>query len=307
MALVESAFAMLVSQGCTQCKYAMQCIRALLLLEHTSENYSALVTTPGTVPHTVRRILVDVEAYVKSLPMHEVEPLLIMLQAKARGRDEELRKQYTDYYKNAFDIVTFMDKAEMPLVATDVAALAYKAAIAGLLSEKVYNFGKLINFTPFVSPLTQSPEHAWLLELIHHCNEGNVVAFEELYQKHGEVLTQTTGLPDTGAELSRKVRLMALLHLVFYTPFNKRVFDLETIAQRCQVPVEETEPLLLAALAQGIIKGRIDGMAREVHITWVEPRVLSLQEVKALAEHVSTWRKQAENVYSNFHSMTEVM
>lgn len=304
LAVVESAAACLLGQGATQGSYALQCLRASLLLESTWGNDAAV---PGGAPNTARKLLEDVEAYTRTLQMHEIEPLLLALLCRARARDFELRQQYTMYYRNSFDIVTYSEKAELAIMEAEMKSLAFKTVVAALLSEEIFNFGKFINFQPFVTPLEQSPEDVWLLQWMRLCNEGDVKGFESFATNHA---ANVKGVPDlVGAAplLSRKVRLMALLHLVFYTPFNERTFSFQTVASRCVVEEQEAEPLLLTALAQGIVRGRMDGLTKEVNITWVEPRVLSLQEVKELATHVGRWRQQVENVSEYVSGLVSTM
>lgn len=296
--LVEGATASLIAQGAKQGEYAAMCIRAQLLLEDTRPEDTLLASTPNSAPYTARKLLEEVEKFLQPLQMHEVEPVLLALLYKARGRDYELRKMYTKFYKNAFDIVTYAEKAEMAILESEMLSLSFKAMVAALLSEEIFNFGKLLNTRPFESALANSPEHRWGLQLMHLCNDGDVAGFEQFTKEHAHSLNSVSELAASAPALLKKARLMALLHLVFYTPFDQRTFTFLTIAQRCRVSEDEAEQLLLAALAQGIVKGKIDGLGKEVHITWVEPRVLSLTEVKELAAHVAAWRERALKVSS---------
>ncbi|KPI89160.1 putative proteasome regulatory non-ATP-ase subunit [Leptomonas seymouri] len=305
--LVEGACASLIHSSSEQGHYTALCIRAQLLLESTSaEDSAALAAVPGSPPHTARKLLEQTETYLQGLKMHEVEPVLVALYGMARGRDYEIRRQYTSFYKNAFDILLFSEKADLPMRGEDITALAYKTVIAGLLSDKIFNYGKLLNFEQFVSALQPEscPQH-WALEMMRLCNEGDVDNFELFYKAHQEQIAQEPQLMGASASLHRKVRLMALLHLIFYTPLSERTFTFHAVAQRCGVPDSGAEPLLLDALAHGIIKGRIDGLTEQVHITWVESRVLSLEEVKALADHVSKWREQVVGLTSSVSRMTK--
>ncbi|CAC9483240.1 RPN9 / proteasome regulatory non-ATP-ase subunit 9 [Leishmania donovani] len=305
--LVEGACASLIHSSSEQGHYAALCIRALLLLESTSpEESAALAAVPGSPPHTARKLLEQTEMYLHGLKMHEVEPVLVALYGMARGRDYEIRRQHTSYYKNAFDIIIFLEKADLPMRDEDVTALAYKTVVAGLLSDKIFNFGKLLNFDQFVSRLQrESCPQRWALEMMRLCNEGDVANFEAFFRQHQQQISQEPQLVSASATLHRKVRLMALLHLIFYTPLSERTFAFHAVAQRCGVPDSGAEPLLLEALAHGIIKGRMDGLKREVRITWVESRVLSLEEVKALAQHVSQWREQVVGLTNSVKEMTK--
>lgn len=304
--LVEGACASLINNRSEQGQYAALCIRALLLLESTSAEESAhLAAIPGSPPHTARKILEQTETYMHGLKMHEIEPVLVALYGMARGRDYEIRRQYTSFYANAFDIILYSGKAQLTIRDEDVTSLAYKTVVAGLLSDKLFNYGKLLNFQPFVNQLSSpSCTKQWALELMKLCNDGAVTDFEAYFATHQAEIQAEPVIAAAAATLQYKVRLMALLHMVFYTPLNERTFTFATIAERCKVGEDDAEPLLLEALAHGIIKGRMDGLKREAHITWVEPRVLSLEEVKALAQHVAKWRTQVTGLTESVSKMT---
>nr|CCC94567.1 putative 19S proteasome regulatory subunit [Trypanosoma congolense IL3000] len=286
--VIDTAVFLLSTDSCKQGVHAARCIRALLLLDR---RYSGNGTVSEEASaQEARNILDDVESFIHSKQMHEVEPILAALHCRARGKDYEMRLQYTQYYHNSFEIVKSAKLAEMPILEADMMALAYTTAVAALLSEEIYNFGKFLNHQCFTERLSTSPEHSWILEWLRICNEGRVEEFEECAMARRAEIESNPALLDGLQSIMHKVRLMALLHLVFYTSFNERTFSFDVIARRCAVSLDNVEPLLLAALAQGIIIGKIDGLTQEVHITWVESRVLSLQEVKELAVHMSSWK-----------------
>ncbi|RNF26231.1 proteasome regulatory non-ATPase subunit [Trypanosoma conorhini] len=297
--LLDGAIASLAASS-EQGENVANCIRALLLLDRYNDDSSA---PAGTAASEARSILDRVESFIHSKQMHEVEPVLAALHCQARGKDYEIRQQYTKYYSNAFETVKCAERAEMPIIESDLLSLAYKTALSALLSEEIYNFGKFLNDRRFTERLAASAEHVWILEWLRLCNDGKVKEFEQYAAAHQAEIAANSILSNAFPSIAKKVRLMALLHLVFYTPFNERTFTFDVVARRCAVDEERVEPLLLAALAQGIIMGKIDGLTQEVHITWVEPRVLSLQEVKELAVHVSRWK---EKTLGLMQCMTEV-
>lgn len=288
--LIHDATSFLNTSPLPQGKHAARCIQALLLLDNHNDDGTQIVVEAA---QQARCILDEVEGFIHSKQMHEVEPVLAALHCRARGKDYEIRRKYTQFYTNAFETVKSAERAEMPIIESDMLTLSYTTAIAALLSEEIYNFGKLLNDRHFTGRLLASAEHAWILEWLSLCNDGKVDAFEQYANTHKARIAANATLSSALPAIMGKVRVMALLHLVFYTPFNERTFTFDVIARRCAVDAEAVEPLLLAALAQGVVVGKIDGLAGEVHITWVEPRVLSPLEVKGLAAHVAQWREKA--------------
>lgn len=47
-------------------------------------------------------------------------------------------------------------------------------------------------------------------------------------------------------------------------------------------PSAQVELLVMKALSVGLVKGSIDEVDKRVHMTWVQPRVLDLQQVMFL-------------------------
>lgn len=48
-------------------------------------------------------------------------------------------------------------------------------------------------------------------------------------------------------------------------------------------PPTQVELLVMKALSVGLVRGSIDEVDKRVHMTWVQPRVLDLQQVKPLS------------------------
>lgn len=44
----------------------------------------------------------------------------------------------------------------------------------------------------------------------------------------------------------------------------------------------QVEMLVMKALSAGLVKGSIDEVDHKVHMTWVQPRVMDLQQVRVL-------------------------
>eukprot|EP00742_Colponemidia_sp_Colp-10_P018769 GILJ01021714.1.p1 GENE.GILJ01021714.1~~GILJ01021714.1.p1 ORF type:complete len:325 (-),score=39.10 GILJ01021714.1:62-940(-) len=263
--------------GEPQAIHALQCIRAIVLM-HDEPTVDA------------RRVLDEVTEFTQQRQAHDINPVLSTLLARAHAREYELLREFTKFYETAFDVHASSIRANIPIVSEDLSVLAYKTVVAALLSPSVYNFGKFLNYTPFVECLRNTTD-AWLLHWSQLCNDGDVVGFETFVTGHSESIAAINDLQVALPMLARKVRLMALLHLVFYTPADARVFSFSSIAERCGLEgTNAVEPLLLTAFAANIVKGHIDGLAEEVHITWVQPRVLGSEEIYQLANLIGEWK-----------------
>ena len=56
------------------------------------------------------------------------------------------------------------------------------------------------------------------------------------------------------------------------------------------MPMEQVELLLMRAMSRELIKGTIDQVAENVHVTWLKPRVLDPAQINTLSEKFSSWR-----------------
>lgn len=90
-------------------------------------------------------------------------------------------------------------------------------------------------------------------------------------------------------KLRQKISLLCLMEMTFKRPANKRTLTFEEISKETKLPLKEIEILIMKALSQGLVRGEIDQVAGVVNMTWVQPRVLSKEQVAALASNLDTW------------------
>ena len=83
--------------------------------------------------------------------------------------------------------------------------------------------------------------------------------------------------------LGDKIRLLALMELVFKSPPHMRDLKFDTIAQAANVTEEAVERLVMRAMALGLVRGAIDQVEGLAKLNWVQPRVLDLQQVRSTA------------------------
>ncbi|KFV65024.1 26S proteasome non-ATPase regulatory subunit 13, partial [Dryobates pubescens] len=98
--------------------------------------------------------------------------------------------------------------------------------------------------------------------------------------------------PDLAANealLLQKIQLLCLMEMTFTRPANHRQLTFEEIAKSAKVTVNEVELLVMKALSVGLVKGSIDEVDKRVHMTWVQPRVLDLQQIKGMKERLESW------------------
>ncbi|XP_059009074.1 26S proteasome non-ATPase regulatory subunit 13 isoform X2 [Mustela lutreola] len=160
---------------------------------------------------------------------------------------------------------------------------AFTLGLAGLLGEGVFNFGELL-MHPVLESL-RTTDRQWLIDTLYAFNSGNVERFQTLKTAWG----QQPDLAANEAQLLRKIQLLCLMEMTFTRPANHRQLTFEEIAKSAKITVNEVELLVMKALSVGLVKGSIDEVDKRVHMTWVQPRVLDLQQIKGMKDRLEFW------------------
>ncbi|XP_011823889.1 PREDICTED: 26S proteasome non-ATPase regulatory subunit 13 [Mandrillus leucophaeus] len=131
----------------------------------------------------------------------------------------------------------------------------------------------------------RNTDRQWLIDTLYAFNSGNVERFQTLKTAWG----QQPDLAANEAQLLRKIQLLCLMEMTFTRPANHRQLTFEEIAKSAKITVNEVELLVMKALSVGLVKGSIDEVDRRVHMTWVQPRVLDLQQIKGMKDRLEFW------------------
>uniref|UniRef100_H2YF37 26S proteasome non-ATPase regulatory subunit 13 n=1 Tax=Ciona savignyi TaxID=51511 RepID=H2YF37_CIOSA len=83
--------------------------------------------------------------------------------------------------------------------------------------------------------------------------------------------------------------LLCLMEMTFARPSNNRHLKFADIASNTGIPLEEVEILTMKAMSLGLVRGSIDQVLEEVHMHWVQPRVLNKQQVVKMKDKLATW------------------
>ncbi|XP_067902872.1 26S proteasome non-ATPase regulatory subunit 13 isoform X2 [Heterodontus francisci] len=229
--------------------------------------------------------------------IEEVDEMLTNLPGvtSVHGRFYDLSSKYyqivgnhASYYKDALRFLGCIDIKDLPVA--EHQERAFTLGLAGLLGEGVYNFGELL-MHPVLESL-RSTDKQWLIDTLHAFNSGNVERFQALKASWG----QQPDLRANELRLMQKIQLLCLMEMTFTRPANHRQLTFKEISQIAKVPVSEVELLVMKALSVGLVKGSIDEVDERVHMTWVQPRVLDLQQIKGMKERLDYWCEDVKNV-----------
>jgi len=199
------------------------------------------------------------------------------------------KADYAPYYKNSLLYLACIDPAT-DLSAEDRVLRAHDLSISALLGDTIYNFGELL-MHPILDALDGTP-HEWIKKLLFTFNEGNIGKFEAL----APLFPKEPILQHAYAFLRQKICLMALIESIFRRNADNRTMTFQTIAEETRLPLDEVEHLVMKALSLKLIRGSIDQVDETAHITWVQPRVLSRDQVGALSGRLAEWCKKLESV-----------
>uniref|UniRef100_A0A4W2BTK8 26S proteasome non-ATPase regulatory subunit 13 n=1 Tax=Bos indicus x Bos taurus TaxID=30522 RepID=A0A4W2BTK8_BOBOX len=167
---------------------------------------------------------------------------------------------HASYYKDALRFLGCVDIKDLPV--SEQQERAFTLGLAGLLGDGVFNFGELL-MHPVLESLRDT-DRQWLIDTLYAFNSGNVERFQTLKTAWGQQMT-------------------------FTRPANHRQLTFEEIARSAKITVNEVELLVMKALSVGLVKGSIDEVDKRVHMTWVQPRVLDLQQIKGMKDRLEFW------------------
>jgi len=187
-----------------------------------------------------------------------------------------------------------------PNTTTNYHQLAVDLVLAALTGDGVYNLGQ-VEQNPILSVLKGTPD-AWLVDLLHTCAAGDVTRFAQVSQQHATQIAAQPALTNRATAVQEKMKLIALVWLVFAKPPHERVLEFSEIAEALQVPVDQVEWVLMRAMSVKLIEGKLDQIDQTVDITWILPRVLNMQQMTDLAKRFDEW---AESVKTTEASVTQ--
>jgi len=160
-------------------------------------------------------------------------------------------------------------------------------SVASLIGENIYNFGELLS-QPIMNSL-KGTNHEWVHSLVQVFNVGNISLYRDLLSRNAEQIKSIPQLQQNIQNLNEKIATLALMELVFNLPSDKRSIHFDLIAKTSFLPLHEVELLVMRALSLKLIKGSIDQVDQIVNVTWVQPRVLALEQIAVMEQRLKDW------------------
>uniref|UniRef100_A0A8D3DUK5 26S proteasome non-ATPase regulatory subunit 13 n=1 Tax=Scophthalmus maximus TaxID=52904 RepID=A0A8D3DUK5_SCOMX len=217
----------------------------------------------------------------------EVEEMLNNLPGvtSVHGRFYDLSSKYyriignhASYYKDALRYLGCVDIKDLP---------GEKRRV-----ESNGEAGEGVHLMHPVLETLRNTDKQWLIDTLYAFNGGNVEKFQGFKSAWG----QQPDLAAHEAKLMQKIQLLCVMEMTFTRPANHRQLTFTEIGQSAKIPVNEVELLVMKALSVGLIKGNIDEVDQKVQMTWVQPRVLDLQQIKGMKERLDLWCGDVKNM-----------
>ncbi|GFR04318.1 26S proteasome non-ATPase regulatory subunit 13 [Trichonephila clavata] len=200
----------------------------------------------------------------------------------------QINGQHAEYYRDALRYLGCIDLSEIN--DEEKKAKAFTLSLAALLGDGVYNFGELLAH-PILNSLKGTSKE-WVVDLLYTFNSGNLGKYEELRK----LWSTQADLAAQEIALRQKISLLCLMEMTFKRPGNNRVLSFAEIASETRLPENEVELLVMKALSLGLVKGSIDQVDKTVNMSWVQPRVLSVEQIANMKQRLDHWCQEVQSM-----------
>ncbi|ODV77132.1 26S proteasome regulatory particle [Suhomyces tanzawaensis NRRL Y-17324] len=209
----------------------------------------------------------------------------------------KINENYNLFYSNG---LLYLSSVDNNLSEAQKVKLCYELCIAALLGDKIYNFGELILHDILNAIKDESSQYNWLYHLIQNLNSGNLTQFNHWL---ATAFKKSPFLTKFDVFLKQKIIIMSLLELISLKSTTNKQLTLQEISSFTGTSINDVEHLIIKCFSLNLIKGYINQIDEILVVTWLQPRILNLDQVNVLYKHLLSWDDQVEtlakNVYKN--------
>jgi 26S proteasome regulatory subunit N9 len=134
--------------------------------------------------------------------------------------------------------------------------LSIKMGMSILLGKNVFNITELLDKDVINSLL--GTEFEWLYHMMKTLGYGKINEFDRTVQGNQEFISKFPNILKEMEYLNQKVRIIALLEMIFEVDKDQRQLPFAKIAETCQIELGDVELLIMKAMSLNLIKGTID-------------------------------------------------
>ncbi|KAL2348857.1 hypothetical protein Fmac_002857 [Flemingia macrophylla] len=230
-----------------------------------------------------KKLLEDGKSTLDS--MTDIDPSVYASYYWVSSQYHKTRQEFAEFYKSALLYLAYTSVES--LSESFKLDLAFDLSLSALLGDNIYNFGELLAHPIIKSLLGTKVE--WLYYILQAFNSGDLARYQELCRVHNASLRAQPALVQNEQKLLEKINILCLMEIIFSRPSEDRTIPLIVIAERTKLSIENVEHLLMKSLSVHLIEGIIDQVEGTVHVSWVQPRVLGIQQIKSLRDRLDSW------------------
>ncbi|XP_057810093.1 26S proteasome non-ATPase regulatory subunit 13 homolog B [Salvia miltiorrhiza] len=217
--------------------------------------------------------------------MTDIDPSVYASYYWISSQYHKARQEFAEFYRSALLYLAYTSVET--LSESFKLDLAFDLSLSALLGENIYNFGELLAH-PIIKSL-MGTKVEWLYYILEAFNSGDLVRYQELCRVHGAALSSQPALVQNEKKLLEKINILCLMEIIFSRPSEDRTIPLSAIAERTKLTVEDVEYLLMKSLSVHLIEGIIDQVEGTVYVSWVQPRVLGIPQIRSLRDRLDNW------------------
>ncbi|KAH1040568.1 hypothetical protein J1N35_042311 [Gossypium stocksii] len=94
------------------------------------------------------------------------------------------------------------------------------------------------------------------------------------------------------------------MEIIFSCPSDDRSIPLKVITERTKLSIEDVEYPLMKSLPVRLIEGIIDQVEGTIYVSWAQPRVLGIPQIKSLRDRLDNWMGKRHNTWLSFEAET---
>ena len=213
----------------------------------------------------------------------------------------EKKQDYDNFYNNAFQYLAY----ETKMTNEEKLDLCYKMCSAMLIGEKLYNFAELIEKDFF--KLMHGTQYEWISNLILSFNSAKVDQFLSMVNQNKKKIMDNPILKEKADFLPIKIRIAALLDLIFQKNKTERTLSFDEICKVCQTEEDKIEYISMKALSHGLIKGYIDQVEKQLIVNWIQPKYLDKEKIVLMQDRFTAWIDKANRVLGDLQDNASVL
>ncbi|XP_015574512.1 26S proteasome non-ATPase regulatory subunit 13 homolog A [Ricinus communis] len=245
-----------------------------------------------------KKLLEDGKSTLDS--MTDIDPSVYASYYWVSSQYHKYRQEFAEFYKSSLLYLAYTSVES--LSDSFKLDLAFDLSLSALLGDNIYNFGELLAHPIIKSLLGTQVE--WLYYILQAFNSGDLVRYQELCRVHNASLRAQPALVENEQKLLEKINILCLMEIIFSRPSEDRTIPLTIIAERTKLSVEDVEHLLMKSLSVHLIEGIIDQVEGTVHVSWVQPRVLGIPQIKSLRDRLDNWLEKVHTALVSIESET---